>query len=115
MMDKNKINLACGANIRDDFINVDTFPLQGVDVVHDLSKFPWPFNNEQFDEVIMRSVLEHLPDTIAAMEECWRILKVGGKSTIRVPHWNSSDAHIGPTHIRYFHQESFDFYNPSKC
>ena len=114
MLKNNKINLGCGTDIRDNFINVDKFPLNGIDVVHNLSKFPWPFNNGQFDEAIMINVLEHLPDTIAAIEELWRILEVGGKATIRVPYWNCRDAYIDPTHRKYFHQESLNFYDPSK-
>ena len=113
-MKKNKLNLGCGSDIKNDYINVDCLPLPGVDIVLDLSSLPWPFIDEHFDEVRMISVLEHLPDTVAVVEELWRILKMGGKAIIMVPYWNCKAAYIDPTHIKFFHQESFNFYDPSK-
>jgi len=114
MVRDKKADLGCGTDIMQGYVNADSSPLPGVDEVRDLSVFPWPFEDEQFEEALLINVLEHLPNTIGVMEEIWRILKVGGKATIRVPYWNSKDAHVDPTHVSYFHEESLDFYDPKR-
>ena len=66
-MNKNKLNVGCGKDIRPDFVNLDVAPLPGVDVVHDLTRKPWPFEDKRFDHIELINVLEHLP-TLDAVE-----------------------------------------------
>jgi len=87
-------------------------PLPGVDIVHDLRQFPWPLEDGQLEEIYMKSVLEHLPDTIRTMEELYRITKPGAKVYIAVPYWNSCTAIGDPTHVKQFNEFSFDFFDP---
>lgn len=108
-----KLHLGCGFQILKGFVNADISALPGVDVVHDLSVHPWPFKDNEFDEILMNQVLEHLPNTIKTMEELWRISNNDCLVTIRVPFWNSFHSFRDPTHYRTFHGESFDFYDPS--
>jgi len=110
---KEKLNAGCGTNIKSDCINLDIVPIPGVDVVHDLNKFPWPFKDNTFGEIYMINILEHLHDTIKVMEELHRITKNGGLIHIRVPYWNSYYSIRDPTHIKKFHKESFDYFNPN--
>jgi len=113
MLDKrNKLHLGCGTVIKGGWINHDLRPLPGVDVVHDLRVFPWPFGDGQFNEVYMKDVLEHLPDTIRTMEELYRITKPGAKVLITVPYWNSATALGDPTHVRLFNEHTFYFFDP---
>ncbi len=109
-----KLHLGCGFQILPGYVNVDKGKIDGVDVVHDLNVMPWPFPANEFDEILLSHVLEHLPHTLPAMEELWRVSKPGAKVTIRVPFWNSFHAFRDPTHYRTFHGESFDFYDPEK-
>jgi SAM-dependent methyltransferase len=109
---KRKLHLGCGKHILEGYVNVDAAPISGVDLVHDLKKFPWPFQDGQFEEVIAVDVLEHLPDTIRTMEELYRTTKPGGLVHIRVPYFNSWDASCDPTHVRFFNENSFDFFDP---
>ena len=74
-----KANLGCGNEILEGYVNVDLKPLERVYVPCDLSCFPWPFEDEVFDEVRGKDILEHLPDTLRAMEEIYRITKQGGR------------------------------------
>ena len=111
---KKKLNIGCGNEILPDFVNLDVVQLSGVDVVHDLLKTPWPFEDSSFEEILGKHVLEHLPNPIHALEEIWRIVKPGAKINIRVPYWNSLDFVADPTHIHAFHQRTFEFFDPSK-
>lgn len=111
---KAKLHLGCGNIIKKGWLNHDLANLPGVDVVHDLRNFPWPFSNGQFEEVLMENILEHLPDTIKTMEEVYRITKPGAKVYITVPYWNSCTSIADPTHIRFFNEFSFNFFDPTK-
>jgi SAM-dependent methyltransferase len=108
----NRLNIGCGHEPRSGWVNLDVAPLPGVDVVHDLDRIPWPFADGSFTEIEMINVLEHLPDTMVAMAELYRILSPGGRVTIRVPYWNSPAAVADPTHKKMFNEETFDFFDP---
>lgn len=108
-----KLHLGCGSVIKKGWVNHDMVQLPGVDVVHDLRQFPWPFEDGQFEEVFMKDVLEHLPDTIRTMEELYRITRPGAKVYITVPYWNSLTAMGDPTHVRLFNEYTFHFFDPT--
>ena len=103
-----KLNLGAGNDIKYGYVNHDIVKLEGIDVVHDLENFPWPWPDNYFDEVFASDILEHLDDFILTMEQIYRILKPGGKLLLKVPYWNSVFAHIDPTHKRGFHENSFE-------
>ena len=84
---ENKINLGAGREIKDGFINHDITRLDGIDVVHDLNVFPWPWDDCSMDYILMQDVLEHLDDIVKPMNELHRILKPGGRVKI--------ESHIG--------------------
>jgi SAM-dependent methyltransferase len=111
-MGVSRLHCGCGNIILDGFINLDRAPLRGVQVVHDLSDFPWPFTEMSFDHLIMVDVLEHLPSVTRTMEEIHRITRPGGRITIRVPYYNAWDASFDPTHLHSFNENSFDFFDP---
>lgn len=99
-------------------VNLDMFPLPGVDVVHNLDAYPWPFSDESFDTVIANSVLEHLDDIVRAMEEIHRVLKLKrasgdpGLAIIAVPQGGSFNHYTDPTHKHGFTEHSFDYFDP---
>ena len=109
-----RLNVGCGNDIIKGYINLDAVELAGVDVVHNLTEFPWPFGDNRFEEVRMVNVLEHLPDLIRTMEEVWRISKDGCRVIIRVPYWNSWKTVGDPTHTNSFHDKTFEFFDPDK-
>src|SRR3989338_8232959 len=63
-----KLNLGCGRDIKTGYINIDKSKTAGVDVAHDLDKYPWPFKDNYFDEVYGRDVIEHVKDLFRAMK-----------------------------------------------
>lgn len=91
-------------------VNLDAVQLDGVDVVHDLDCYPWPFEDQSQDEVWAESVFEHVTDSVAFMRECWRILKPGGLLHLVVPHWQSENAFTDPTHKRFPTERTFDYW-----
>lgn len=111
---RGKLNMGCGTDIKPDYTNLDMIPLPGVDVVHDLNKFPYPFEDDTFEEIYCKNVLEHLPDTVRVMEEIYRIATNGCKVYIRVPYWNSYITYADPTHKKGFHKMQFEFFDITK-
>ncbi len=111
---KSGLNIGCGSDVRADFVNLDKVKLPGVDVVWDITQFPYPFEDNRFSSVIMINVLEHLPDTIKVLEEIHRICKPNASITIRVPYWNSLEQSTDPTHVRVFNERSLDYFDPSR-
>jgi len=108
-MSLKKLNLGCGTDIKPGWINLDSAALPGVDVVHDLENLPLPFRDGEFDEILCHDVLEHIhyPPTLG---DICRILKKGGKLTIRVPHFTSKNNFVDPTHKRMFSISTWDFF-----
>lgn len=96
-----RLNLGCGQYPKAGFLNVDVDPLAKADEFHDLSCFPYPFEDARFDLVEMDHVLEHLSSPRDAMHEIWRILKPGGMLRLRVPHFSRGFSH-------YDHKCGFD-------
>jgi SAM-dependent methyltransferase len=44
-----------------------------------------PFQNNEFDVILCNHVLEHIPDDTKAMQELYRVLKVGGYGVFQIP------------------------------
>jgi len=105
-----KLNLGCGKDIKKGYINLDFMKQPGVDIVHNLNKFPWPFKDNEFDEVYASHVLEHVDDLIKTMEEIRRISKPEAKIKIRAPHFSCGVSYRDPTHKRLFSYFTFDYF-----
>ena len=105
-----KLNVGCGEKILEGYVNIDIVKTPGVTVVHNLNKFPYPFQDSEFDEIYADNVLEHLQDTIRIMQELHRIMRPGGILVVKVPHFTSHDAWAHPQHTRAFAIDSFDFF-----
>ncbi len=48
-------------------IGVDRKAVPGVDVVHDLDAYPYPFQDSEFDMVFCNHIIEHLTDIMKVM------------------------------------------------
>ena len=134
-----KLNLGCGNDIKEGYINIDRYNNLGlVDIISDISSLP--FKNKSVDKIYNAHVIEHisLNDIYAVMSEWRRVLVDGGILELHLPdletevnHWlNSSDenkwfsvhrifgsqSHKGNSHLCGFNKgslrmflESFDF------
>ncbi len=106
-----KLNIGCGGEILEGYVNLDYLKLKGVDVAHDLNSFPYPFKSNEFDFVYGNNILEHLQDLGKVMKEVHRILKPGGRARFIVPHFSSAGAFHDPTHLHYFGYRTFDYFD----
>jgi SAM-dependent methyltransferase len=81
-------------------IGVDIAKCEGVDKIHDLTKFPYPFKDESVDAIFSSHFVEHLDGTerMQFFNECYRILKPGGKMRHLHPYYKSVRAVQDPTH-----------------
>jgi len=84
-----KLNLGCGQWIIPGYINQDVIDLPGVDMVFDLDKFPYPFEDSTFDEIYSAHVLEHVQDLGEVMQELTRICKPGSDIKVVVPYFSN--------------------------
>lgn len=108
-----KLNIGCGRKKKDGFLGVDILELPGVDIVHDLNVFPYPFSDSEIDEIFMDQCLEHMTDPVAVIKEIYRISKNGAKITIGVPYFRSFYSIIDPTHRNFFSAYYFDYFDPT--
>lgn len=106
---RKRLNFGCGLDIKEGYVNLDKSRTKGIDVVHDLDKYPWPFPGNYFDEVYGRDSIEHLKDLFKAMQEIHRISKNGATVRLIVPYWHSSGAFY-PNHHSFFNTDSMKFF-----
>lgn len=105
-----KINLGCGKKIRKGYLNIDFIKAEGVDIVYDLNQYPWPFQDNTFDEVYASHFLEHLLDFKKTMEEIRRICRNKAKVIIRAPHFSCGVSFRDPTHKHFFSYFTFEYF-----
>jgi SAM-dependent methyltransferase len=109
---KQILDLGCGKKKRPGAVGVDFNERTNTDIIHNLNIFPYPLENESFDEIYIDNTLEHLDNVIGVMEEVHRICKKGGMVKIMVPYFRSVWASIDPTHQHYFTANSFSYFDP---
>ncbi|MCR4285721.1 MAG: class I SAM-dependent methyltransferase [Candidatus Kaiserbacteria bacterium] len=104
-----KLNLGCGTDIMEGWVNLDIASLPGVDVVHNIEDLPLPLADNSFDEILCNDILEHV-DYPPVLKEMVRILTPGGVIHIRSPHFSSRNNYVDPTHKSRFSVETFHFF-----
>jgi SAM-dependent methyltransferase len=80
-----RVNVGCGRDLRDDYINVDSRKIEGVDMVADARALP--FKKDTLDEVFASHVLEHFTerDGKKILQHWYDLLKKNGELRIIVP------------------------------
>jgi SAM-dependent methyltransferase len=102
-----KLNLGCGRDVREGWTNIDIQPHPGVvqaDVMH------MPIDGGTVELIYASHLIEHLPDPLGFMAECYRVAEPDAGMVIRVPHGMSDDAWEDPTHVRPYFPGSFGYF-----
>ena len=102
------LDVGCGWNKTPGAIGIDANPNTHADVIHDLGSIPYPFPDNEFDEIVCRHVAEHVPDVMSLIGELHRITKPGGRIMITTPHYSNPDWATDPTHRNHFNSYSFN-------
>src|SRR4030042_3238886 len=104
-----RLNLGCGhLNRQKGEIGLDYHIACKPDVQGDAQNLP--FKNESFNEIYASHCLEHIPDIVSTVNECWRVLKHDGTFLVRVPLFPTVGSISDPTHVRYFIVPTFDYF-----
>jgi SAM-dependent methyltransferase len=114
-----KLDLGCGKRPEGHltrqagFIGVDIAAIEGVDVVHDLTKFPYPFKDNSVEEIFCSHFIEHITgdDQMKFFNELYRIMKPGAKALMIAPYYNSARCWQDPTHKTAISEARFMYYN----
>lgn len=120
-----RLDIGCGSHCMAGWSGMDVAGIEGVDVVHDFLKYPWPFEDGSVTEARAEHVLEHIPHScwchrnepeplMRFMDEVYRILTPGGKFHIIVPHSDSRRAWRDPTHCRAINEQTLLYFSQAQ-
>lgn len=110
-----RLNLGCGNSKREGWVNLDRETACEPDMVLDLEKTPWPFDESSVDEILMDNVLEHLGQTpdvyLSVISEIYRVCRHKAKVKVFVPHPRHDHFIADPTHVRPVTYEGLALFN----
>lgn len=107
-----KLDIGCGANPYKNYVGIDKSKDVNPDIVLDVTKKKLPYDDLTVTTIRSSHFLEHLSkeELISFMNECWRVLKWGGKMWHEVPHADCDLSRQDPTHKNQFVESSFKFF-----
>ena len=118
-----KLDIACGQNKQKGHVGIDIAAIDGVDIVHDLNRYPWPIETGSVREAFSSHYVEHIPMDLIAddgrrvdgmmtfMDELWRVCKDGAKVLIVHPYFKCERAFQDPTHRRFITSATWHYFN----
>lgn len=107
------LDLGCGTTKVAGAVGMDNVALPGVDIVHDMLVFPYPFDDQSADEIYLNNVIEHftLTEGQSIFREAYRVLRSDNVLHVRVPHVFTVAAWADPTHSSSFTFVSSEFFD----
>jgi hypothetical protein len=113
-----KLNLGCGMNKLEGWLNVDSVAACKPDQLWDLETTPWPWPESSVQEMLFNHSLEHMgQDTktfLAIMSEVYRVGRHGAALAINVPHPRHDNFLFDPTHVRAVTPEMLMMFDKQK-
>ena len=111
-----KLNLGCGKDIKEGWLNIDREPRpEGVVMsdymVYDISRPMTLLKTDTADEMLLSHILEHIADPLPMMEELHRIAKPDCLLTIKCLYGSSDEAFEDPQHVRQYFTKSFHYFS----
>jgi predicted SAM-dependent methyltransferase len=110
-----KLNMGCGHNKKEGWVNVDLSAECQPDIVCDLESLPWPWESDSVDEVLFNHSLEHIGQSsrtfLGMMKELYRVCRNGARININVPHPRHDNFINDPTHVRIITPEMLSLFD----
>jgi predicted SAM-dependent methyltransferase len=119
-----KLDIACGQRKPDGWKGIDivkTEAMTASDIVHDLTKYPWPVRANSVKEAQCHHYVEHIPmdasgdpkkdGLIKFMNEVYRIMAKDATVRIVHPYVMSTRAFWDPTHRRFIPEQTWYYFN----
>jgi len=95
------LDIGCGAAKYAGAVGLDISADTDADIVHDLDVFPYPIEDDSFDQILLQDVIEHVAEPMRVFQELHRIARPGATIQLRTPHYSSVLAYGDPTHRHY--------------
>lgn len=109
------LELGCGPRkLKTDSIGIDMLDYDGVDLVGDVYEILSELPPNVVDTVHSSHFVEHVADFPLLLSELARIMKVGGKLTIVVPHFSNPHFYSDLTHKLFFGLYSMSYFANEK-
>ncbi len=108
-----KLNLGCGEDYKEGWLNCDISKQVNPDMIVNLEK-KLPFKTNSVFRIIISHTLEHINNFVPLMHELHRICKKDAKIEILVPFYSSWGQFNDPTHVRFFSPFTFEYFKKNK-
>lgn len=115
-----KLNLGCGWKMlpqADGWVNVDM--AGDCDVLCDLERETWPWEDSSVDAVLFHHSLEHMGETTAAfihvIKETYRVCRHEAPVQVSVPNPRHDDFFNDPTHVRPITPRMMTLFSRKNC
>lgn len=96
------LDIGCGINKVPGTTGMDIDPDSHCEIIHDLNVYPYPVEDNTFDKVYAKHIIEHLDDPQSFLLEIYRMLKPGGTAWLATPHFSSYTAYAEPQHKFFY-------------
>lgn len=109
-----RLDIGCGANKTPHFVGMDKRKLPGVDIVHDLERFPYPLADGCCLTIVGSHIVEHIKPWLMLdfMNELWRIARPGCQLALSMPYGVGHGFVQDPTHCNPCNETTFQYFCP---
>lgn len=77
-----RLDIGCGSNKKEGFLGLDINKTEATDIIADATNLP--FKDNCIDYIYSRRCIQHVRNDVKALEEIYRVLKIGGKLQLTV-------------------------------
>ena len=104
-----RLDIGCGAKCKEGFEGVDK-KKYGQEHCFNIEE-KWDIPSSSVDEIFSSHTLEHIKNINFVMSEIYRVCKKNAIITIIVPYFRHEWAFRDPSHVRYFTEHTFKYFN----
>jgi predicted O-methyltransferase YrrM len=108
------LDIGCGTRKQNNFVGIDWRKNPGVDIVHNLEKFPYPIDDESCLTIKCAHVIEHIKPWLVFpfLDEMWRMLIPNGQLAISAPYAGSPGFFQDPSHCTAITEKTWQHFDP---